>query len=926
MQVKHMLALGIDVSGAKKYINVLNQARATAKKFGIDTTKSAKLVGVKQTQVFQKGKVVAQKYTATLVDGNKKISASFKQAGKSTTYLSSGVKKVKDTVKKTTPIANQLTKALKRVAIVVPVWLLFRSAMMAVFRTISEGFQYWMDFDKSIQKSKQVVHDFTGTLDNAVELLTTRIRELSIETGQSMAKLSDSFYRFGTIGLDFETSMEGMAVTTKLANTMFGNNEQIARMLAQAYKLLGDSMDKSIPVEERLLVTGALIRKLWTDNAFEIGEFSGAMERFLATANIYNFTMEESLALMATLHSATLKSTRAGRMMSTSVIKMMMNLDKMASTLGIHVNPALDSSHDILMKVIDSLHELSVTGGKIPVEALKGLDLFGGVRQRQAPQAIIAMYETLIKNQAVTIQGTKNHTKAVKELNKANDEVLASAHKQVERFDNLRKMIGEGFVQGVFGGENFKESMKELNAVSEESIDFFKALGRYLRNTFGLFTALAENVDPWLKQLNNLRKETKRIIEDSQRLSSALSGAMDIKEMKILLKDMKNFREEFTTPAFGKTLFEVMGVDRRAVVNTIQTLIWRMEKEAEQQKIEVPMNVEDMPEYYTKEGQLLGKIGLATENRLKLMANELKYIGMQNEGINKSVIAEEKLVDFIRAKVKEYNLGKDVVEGELDAIKEQEAITLALTGDYEQLLGMFLNFLTAEEDVLAIEKMRQAITKQANSEAQTTTQLLVQNELTLAKLRGASAVDISIMTIALKEQFNLYKDGNSALKDQVKLEQEITRELLGQNKLSSDSIKLWKVAQKYGTGVAQEIGAVISGLTDPSQLSRVGQRIFGKEFKGRADQFKAQRYFAGAGAGIPRAEAMGTDLGEAVEKIKEAREQIITAQFDTKVKADIKIAFEDANLGQRIATQIEEALEKEGVLDIVRDYFGRRKR
>ncbi|GAG90883.1 unnamed protein product, partial [marine sediment metagenome] len=158
MQVKHMLALGIDISGAKKYINVLNKARATARKFGIRTTKSAELVGLKTTNMFKKGELVAKKYTATLVDGNKKVSASFKHTGKSAKALSAGVNRIKDTAKKSTPIMGQFVKALKRVAIVVPVWMLFRSAMMAVMRTISEGFKYWMEFNKAINKSRQVIH------------------------------------------------------------------------------------------------------------------------------------------------------------------------------------------------------------------------------------------------------------------------------------------------------------------------------------------------------------------------------------------------------------------------------------------------------------------------------------------------------------------------------------------------------------------------------------------------------------------------------------------------------------------------------------------------------------------------------------------------------------------------------------------------
>jgi len=325
-----------------------------------------------QTQKYGKNYVTQ---TKKVKDGNVALTESYGVANKGT---------------------NDMVKALRRAAIVAPIWLALRTTMMAVIQTIKEGAKYWMDFDKAMKKTEQVIHGVTGNIADSVEILTKEIRNLSIETGQSMAKLSSTFYRFGTVGLNFETSMNGMKAAVKLANVMFGDNEQIAKVLAQTYRLLGESMDESIPVSQRMNVIGAQIYKLWKTNAFEINEFTGALERFLPTANMFNFEITDSLALLASLHTAGIKGTKAGRLLGTSIQKLVQNMGDISQTLGVNVNPNLDSTFDMLMKTLGVIKNLNSAGRTIP--DIENLTVFGGVRQRQAPMALITLYDTLIKN------------------------------------------------------------------------------------------------------------------------------------------------------------------------------------------------------------------------------------------------------------------------------------------------------------------------------------------------------------------------------------------------------------------------------------------------------------------------------------------------------------------------------------------------
>ncbi|GAH11198.1 unnamed protein product, partial [marine sediment metagenome] len=138
--------------------------------------------------------------------------------------------------------------------------------------------------------------------------------------------------------------------------------------------------------------------KLWKTNAFELDEFTGALQQFLPVANVYNFSMTESIALLSTLQTAGLKSTKAGRLLRTSVSKLVDNLDQVAVTLGVHVNPAMDTTFDVLMRVLGAVKKLESAGGELPIEAIQAMGIFGGVRSRQAGMALVSMYDLLQEN------------------------------------------------------------------------------------------------------------------------------------------------------------------------------------------------------------------------------------------------------------------------------------------------------------------------------------------------------------------------------------------------------------------------------------------------------------------------------------------------------------------------------------------------
>lgn len=854
-QSSHLILLEHRIKGWSLY-------KSTVKKGGDLVTRTYK------GQLVQAGKVVnAQvKVTTSMVNGHKKIKKSL-----TTTAIAA---------KKTGHATNDLVKALKRAAIVAPVWLALRSIMMGTLRTISEGAKYWEEFDKAIQKSKQVIHNATGTMSDAIAELTSNITDLSIETGLSMAKLSSTFYRFGTVGLDFSKSMEGMETATKIANIMFGDSDEIARVLAQTYKLLGESMDSTIPSAQRMEVIGSVIYKLWKTNAFEIGEFSQALQRFLPTANSFNFSVNETSALLATLQSAGLKSSKAGRLLSTSILKMIPNLNKMALTLGIHVNPELDTTFTVLRRVLGALKDMAGVEG-IPVEALKALELFGGVRQRQAPMALVALYKELEKNISMVNTEQSNLNVLLGDMNKANDEVLKTTHKQLERFRNLKTMIGQSFVQWITGADSYKDSLDTINVAMENAVHPIKAVR-----------------DAWI----NAGKS----VEDYEKKIELMRTAKHV------------------LPRLGR----YTGDPHTAVPSEAPT-----QKPRKQ-------------------------IDRTMEYELGLLKDQYTYIQMQNKGLSKSTIAHKKLEKFLKAKVKLYNTTGKVLSGEVETIKEQEVISLALKGSYEELLNLSKGIAISKEDILQIEKMNQTISKEREQLQQKVFQTLVSHEINLLKMRGANNRQIIESTMAMNEQLGIKQDSLSLLKNQLALEQEITKEKLGQTKISSESVKLYEISQKYSVRTAESIAKWLSGQTKFKDMYKKTVKIAEEFFKTEVQADKAREFFKGYfGKGIMTKEKLAekamsprvqVEMVDGVIKSKEITraldiqkraEEVLPSIADIKlpgittniqkieinVKTALKEALGDGKLSQNILDDLAKAIKtnpkiKESIEEVIEGY------
>ena len=443
--------------------------------------------------------------TTSYTNGQRILTRTLDFTGEKMKEVATSTRMTGQELKNLAPLTEQFVLALKRVAIVLPVWFAARQVIMAFTQTIQEGIKYLYDFNKAFTKASLVVHT-ADSLSKVTEKLRKDFTVLAKEVGESGTEIAKAFYRFGTLGIEQTKAWAGASASIRQAIATYGDMDAIARANALAISLLGDTLERNLTIQEKMNLLAAKQVVLWRTNLLESTEFAGAIERFLPTAKIFNLTIDQTIALLASLHSAGIRSTRAGRLLSTSFLKFAENLDKVAENLGIIVKEG-DDFFTSFTKVLSVLSEIyKETHGRLN-PALNRLfkEIFGGIRSRQVANALVSLNDVLKKNFETinTMGGTAiDKMQKLNELfNEQYNVVIDSYSKLVDKMHQLRREIGEEFIKGFLktltGTTDERDAIKEVNKSLENILKTLKAIQKLapeinaLLKTIGALGALA---------------------------------------------------------------------------------------------------------------------------------------------------------------------------------------------------------------------------------------------------------------------------------------------------------------------------------------------------------------------------------------------------------------------------------------------------
>lgn len=605
-----------------------------------------------------------------------------------------------------------------RALLTIPIWLALRGAILGLFAVFTDGFKNIVEFDLALQKIKRNLSGTPEDIAASMETIRTEITKTSIALGVSTEKIAGAVKEFATLGFNAQDALAGGIGATKLAVVLFGDAADTAEAFAGALNLLIDKSKGAKSATEQFNEVYALVAELGKNNKDSIKGTAEGLKNFASTAKSLNLNAKETITVLATLSTALLDGAKGGTLASTAFQTFIGNLDKTAGVLGISVNPKLEGTANAFVRVIDQINLLGETQG-ISAQTRAINALFNGLKSAKPIRALIADLNKFKQNLQITGD--------VNSFNQAVNAVTDTLSKQVDIFHNLNREIGKAFITGLTGGDDLKESLKQINGILEQNVKGAKELGKVLG-----FLAKSAIIFP------------------------TIAFAAGVEDAKAKVNDLRQALLELTTKGLQGTL----GTDKLKETLTTLTLL--------SNKGDISISP-----------RLLGQLRKQLETQVN---NEL-------------------------------------------AKKEIEVKVAADT----KITASDISFLTTKEEA-AIRK------------------LIVQDQIEQLKAQGATTSELLKQEGLLNKQFGIVEDENSILERKLATQRALTAEQRLQNKLGSDSLKLFEIAQTSGTDVAKQIGDVLAGNVDFTSFIRRGGEavdVFKKEFDDVFKNQQAQAFFQG---------------------------------------------------------------------------------
>lgn len=643
-------------------------------------------------------------------------------------------------------LTQNLANLAKRAALTIPIWLALRGAFMGSIRTIKDGISNIVEFDKALQKLKRNLQGTPQEIARNFQTAQRTITEFSLLTGKSTEEITRAIQRFATVGFDFETAMQAGLDATRLSVLLFGEAEETANAFARGLRALASNVEDTAKTQDEISRALALTSELWEVNAFELNELNGGFEKFAGTAKSMNFTIEETLTLLAALSTRGLNAERAGTLLRTSTQKLEQNLSKVARILGVEINPQMDRTFDVLTRVIDKIAELA-RRSPLALEANEALaDAFGGIRSQDPARVLTALNKELKENLALTA--------SVKEFEKDVEEVTDTLSRQAQIWRNLNREIGKALVTGLTGADNFLDGLKEINK-------FLKTAGPEAKKLGVGFSTVARTIVNIAQVLGSIDPNLRRFF--------GLETIKNIKDIGNAFKDLKNIVQS-----------------------------------ADLQKID--LEIEASP-VLIREKEFTEKLKDAIESK---DVNKISKLALNLDEIAPEVLSENSK-----------NRWKKYLENLLTEIPIELSKTKTKLGEPELV------------DIDDFEKSLERV---------------LDVQLDILKERGVTSSALLEITGKVKDQLGIEEDIAEVLNRELEIEKEINNERKLRKDLSSDTVKLFRIAQEHGSRTAQIIGDVLQGQTDFNLFVRRGGKeleIFKKEFGDIFEQQQAKSFFKG---------------------------------------------------------------------------------
>ena len=535
-------------------------------------------------------------------------------------------------------------KAMRRALIVAPVWMALRAGMQFFVQGIKEGINYLVQMEKQLNSIRQILPQSFDT--KALSDLRLQFEALAVSTGKSAIQIAESYKLFLKTGLDAKNAIQGVTEATKLQEVAQSNSADIAKAVALAYKLQGDSLKTATSPAEKFRDISAAFYDLGAKNLTTIEELSKEYLGFAPAAKAANLSFQETIALLATLNSSGIQNVTG---LKSAILRLFADMDKVAPSLNLII-PKDMSPFETFVTVLKKISEIAKTGNFEQYEKLK--ELFGGVAGGRGGAIIAKTLSGAMEELNKNLDATKYPIKEAEEYDKSLKEVNKELGHQLEILGTVKTQIFKTFITGITGGKDYASGVKNVHIALKDLEPTISGLSKLLHTLW--------SASPPAQFLDSLRK----VNEHSEKL--------------------------LDTEGLNKKALENLNNKRLTEARILEEITKKSKDYAKG----------------TEESDKLDELKRKTQQRLEATEREIQLTKMAATGVDNITIAYTRVQNLVKDIGEEYNKYTIAGKGQVSSLNEQGMITDIISGNFENIRRSLEGTGIIEERLTEIETVR----------------------------------------------------------------------------------------------------------------------------------------------------------------------------------------------------------------------------
>lgn len=871
----HLIKLQADVKDANAYIDAWNRMQNAVKQSGANISSSAKFMGAQVTQIHTATGASVKQLSETWIDGGRKMVVTSKGTAKGLEVVKSTMADGAIASGKAVGAMGDFERALRRVVIVVPLWWALRAAMNAVFTTLREGVTRTIDLEKAMARAQIMTSGVVDVTEHMGDV-NVNTQKLMRETGRTAKDVAEVYTQFATAGIDGAKALQFQEPVLKTAIGLMGDETTTAKALAQVYNVLGDKVSGASTELDKMNIIAGSIAKAYVTNQVELDGLSAGLRKSAGTAAAAGLSFQELLAIIATLNTVGVKDAEAATVLNRILNNLVKKRSVVKDILGAGVDTSKLSTFELFSKVFSSLQKQLESGAR-GAALEKTLDLLGLRGVKAAPLETARGVELLAKS--MNDLAGMNLEQSLKLQNDNFKLINDTLGEQLNIVKQVRAQLGETFVKAVFDIDKGKTAAQELTKALEDVKPAIEDLG----NAINFFLVKPLQVAALTLDTLNTKAKAVSIGRVNDLVAPALSGEATNKEITKLIENLKLAKQgrlpglvrdfEAANISIDRTIANL--IQLRAKADGVELLprdqlreLLNIQKEVPSLKIPVELVKKLSFEEALQIKKDFAEFEVPTEIVNKSSFDEYITLWenfseqMQNIPIpipSVEISAEDaakKALEDLTKQLSDASAGKKIeIDTELfSKVGAKDLYRLGITFrdelvPYADKFKSALKLTNVEvsgvhEGLEASKKEIETLTKSGEK--------LVDAQLELLKIRGASSRQLADASVILEKQYFGVNKASTLLQRQLEIEKAITKEKMGQIELTDETVKLYEIAQKYGKDVANDISDIITGqkslnsqfgFEGETSLNGQSLKAFEEFFGDRLKNFKIQEYF-----------------------------------------------------------------------------------